>query len=59
MSPGAHYVVGVLKGPASISIVKASSQKHYHVSGGHLRDWSAGNEIMCHSTNAHTAKCSL
>lgn len=37
------------------SIVAYISERHYQVSVAHLRDWSAGNEIICHSTNAQPA----
>lgn len=39
------------------NIVRAASSRHYHVSVGYLRDWSAGNEINCHSANAQPATC--
>lgn len=46
-----------MAGPDLCSIVRDSSEMHYRVSVGHLRDWSAGNEIICHSANALPATC--
>lgn len=59
ISPEIQDVYPFITGGAYMSnTVMASSRRHNRVSVGHLRDWSAGNEIICDMPNAHPA-CSV